>query len=275
MICKAKAARISANGQLVIFFVFFIVIFSGFFVLEISASRSPAAETQMPIVSPTQGGEEDTTTPGQEMTEAEHREQEILAVREGFTRLHANWQNVDEGERYCRLARNSSQASIKSLEDIPDNVFREEGGKLHAVIEKYRSLQYLYVIASDVECDVRKAQEYARKAIADGTRNLKNIEETRSVGGEYGRQLREWIRSESMEGWTHVYLALANALLYRNGDSYAFQATKDALEHDSVLDSFFDDDRFALNDNKILQPVLQRNSPDDDGPPLRSPCDCG
>ncbi|MEM8639951.1 MAG: hypothetical protein AAGG51_14220 [Cyanobacteria bacterium P01_G01_bin.54] len=195
-------------------------------------------------------------------------EAEVLNIREDLSDVEVKWERLDEGEIACQLISNNSKKIGSLLAEIEDEKF---GNNIHTKIEKYRSAQYSYIMASDVECDESTAKEYAKTSLDYGDLALQNIESAKEEPGEYGESLRKWLKEDFTEERIYFHKALGNALLYRLGVEGEADEVQNSLKQISRKE-FYKSSGINLERNRFLSPISNLDSPNLKDPIFSHPC---
>lgn len=180
---------------------------------------------------------------------------EIESLRGELGNLESTWYRITTSgtESVCPIVqKEASKLGTRFLNIQDSNLDR-----ISKKIEKYRSAQLSFLLASDVECNIEKAKQYATEALQYGISALQFIEEAKQEPGEYGQAVRDWLDDDFTADRISYHNALAHSLLFRYGNQGEVENVKRALNE--VREGFYATSGAHIDNNRLLQPVLEES----------------
>ncbi|MEM8639952.1 MAG: hypothetical protein AAGG51_14225 [Cyanobacteria bacterium P01_G01_bin.54] len=194
----------------------------------------------------------------------------ILKSREDLKDIVIKWETLDEGETACKsIVKDKPSELGRKFMALAQQVKNLED-KLHSEIEAYRNAQYAYIITSDVECDAKIAEVYARKSIKAGNLALELIEEIErkveslSEGeNSYEKSLiDDWMTKDFTKERILFRNALGYSLLYRwsNQDREARAENLRETLQEIDREQFYNQNSVNLERNRFVTPFLTNDN---------------
>ena len=197
---------------------------------------------------------------------------ELYNLRGDLGNIEGIWERMDESDLPCERVYAGASPLAERFHTIEDKNLDKDLG---AIIEKYRYAQYAYLMASDVECDENKAQEYAQNSIQDGEIALAFVEEAEQLPGDYGQALRNWFNSDFTADRIYFHNALGYALLHRLNIPEQAENVMENLE--KIRNQYYAESGVSLKGNRLLRPMISSSSAESEDLDASHPCNrmCG